>query len=38
MKYILISDDNDNIRELLVNYFRNEGYHVDEARDGQETD
>lgn len=37
MKYILISDDNDNIRELLANYYRNEGYQVDEARDGQET-
>lgn len=36
MKSLLIADDNKEIRELLSNYARKEGYKVDLAKDGEE--
>lgn len=34
---ILIADDNDVLREILVHYLSRQGYHVRTARDGKAT-
>jgi CheY-like chemotaxis protein len=36
MEHILVVEDEERIRELFAQFLRNKGYHVAEAKDGQE--